>query len=82
MGTLILSGFDWDEGNRGKCRKHGISVEEIEALFSRTVTILPDEGHSTTEDRFKVIGQTAAGASRFPGFHNARTSWGVLYPAD
>jgi uncharacterized DUF497 family protein len=65
METTIVSGFDWDEGNRAKCRKHGISIEEIEELFSRTVMILPDEAHSTTEKRFKAIGQTTAGRHIF-----------------
>jgi uncharacterized protein len=65
MKTAIVSGFDWDEGNRAKCRKHGISIEEIEELFSRTVMILPDEAHSTMEKRFKAIGQTATGRHVF-----------------
>lgn len=30
-----IAGFDWDRGNRAKCRKHGVSAEEIEALFLR-----------------------------------------------
>jgi predicted DNA binding CopG/RHH family protein len=25
--------FDWDEGNRLKCQKHGVSIEEIEDLL-------------------------------------------------
>lgn len=28
-----LENFDWDEGNRLKSRKHGLSCEEIESLF-------------------------------------------------
>ena len=49
METAIVSGFDWDEGNQAKYRKHRISIEEIEELFSRTVMILPEEAHSTME---------------------------------
>jgi hypothetical protein len=30
---MEFSGFDWDEGNRAKCRKHGIPTEVIESLF-------------------------------------------------
>jgi len=35
MMELRVSGFDWDEGNRGKCEKHGVAIAEIEALFVR-----------------------------------------------
>jgi uncharacterized DUF497 family protein len=57
----VVAGFDWDRGNRAKCRKHSVSVEEIESLFLRPVMILPDESHSLTESRLKAIGKTAAG---------------------
>src|SRR5271170_2071366 len=42
-GTMEFDGFDWDEGNRAKCQKHGVSVAEIEGLFRRPVVILPDK---------------------------------------
>jgi uncharacterized DUF497 family protein len=35
-------GFDWDNGNLGKCRKHGVSIEAVESLFGSPVAILPD----------------------------------------
>lgn len=28
-----IAGFNWDNGNSEKCQKHGVSIEEIEALF-------------------------------------------------
>jgi hypothetical protein len=28
-----IAGFDWDDGNRSKCHKHGVSAEEVESLF-------------------------------------------------
>jgi uncharacterized DUF497 family protein len=56
-----ISGFDWDSGNRAKCRSHGVSAEEIESLFRGPVMILPEEARSTTETRMKAIGKTAAG---------------------
>lgn len=58
-------GFDWDDGNRGKCRQHGVSVAEIESLFDRPVLIVPDEMHSTSEERLRAIGKTARGRSIF-----------------
>jgi uncharacterized DUF497 family protein len=27
---MEFDGFDWDAGNREKCRKHGVSTAEIE----------------------------------------------------
>lgn len=59
--TSLASGFDWDEGNRAKCEKHGVSVAEVESLFSGTLTILPDETHSRTEERLRAIGRSKAG---------------------
>ncbi len=59
--TTFVSGFDWDTGNRAKCQKHGVSVDEIEGLFARPVMILPDTAHATTEERLRAIGRTQAG---------------------
>jgi len=28
-----VAGFDWDDGNREKCCKHGVTREEIEGVF-------------------------------------------------
>jgi len=60
-----ISGFDWDEGNRAKCRQHGVSASEVEALFDRPVLIIPDAAHSHSEERLRAIGKTAAGRSVF-----------------
>jgi predicted DNA binding CopG/RHH family protein len=40
--TERISGFDWDQGNRTKCERHGVSIADIEALFERIVLVLPD----------------------------------------
>ena len=57
-----VAGFDWDEGNEEKCLKHGVSIREIEELFESTVTILPDDAHSTdAEERRLVVGRTKRG---------------------
>lgn len=60
-----LSGFDWDERNRQKCRKHGVSIAEIEALFVRPLAIRRDDAHSATERRFTAIGKGMAGRTIF-----------------
>ena len=43
---MEFSGFDWDEANRAKCQKHGVSIAEIEDLFGRVVSVAPDAEHS------------------------------------
>jgi len=56
-----LAGFDWDAGNRAKCQKHGVSVADIEAMFSSPLLIIPDAAHSKTETRIRALGKTGAG---------------------
>jgi uncharacterized DUF497 family protein len=51
--------FDWDDGNRKKCEKHGVSVGEIEALLSGTPRVAPDQKHSKAEGRFIAVGRNA-----------------------
>jgi uncharacterized DUF497 family protein len=58
-----ITGFDWDKGNRGKCAKHGVSIDEIEAVLQSPVIVLPT--HSATEPRFKIVAKTAAGRHLF-----------------
>jgi uncharacterized protein len=42
--------------------EHGVSRPEIEGLFTGSVTVLPDSGHSQTERRFRAIGKTGGRA--------------------
>ncbi|HKO08237.1 MAG TPA: BrnT family toxin [Alphaproteobacteria bacterium] len=62
---VAVSQFDWDDGNRAKCRKHGVSPAEVEALFDRPLLVIPDEAHSEGEKRLRAIGKTARGRSVF-----------------
>lgn len=62
---LAVDGFDWDDGNRAKCLKHGLAVAVIEDLFTRPVAILPDAGHSQQERRYRAIGRTGRGRGVF-----------------
>ena len=75
--AISVTGFDWDPGNRNKCRKHGVSIAEIEALFSKPVAVFPDPAHSQREERFKAIGSTKKGRHIFLVFalrkHGAET---------
>jgi uncharacterized DUF497 family protein len=63
--TEPLSGFDWDAGNRAKCQKHGVSIAEIETLFSSPLLIVPDTTHSKTETRIRALGKTTSGRMVF-----------------
>mgnify|MGYP001045599545 FL=1 len=63
-----VCGFDWDEGNRAKCARHGVSTAEIEELFRGEVWIFPDPAHSLRETRFLGIGRTLAGRHVFVAF--------------
>jgi uncharacterized DUF497 family protein len=62
---LKVAGFDWDHGNRNKCRKHGVSIADIEAMFAKPVAVFPDPSHSQHEERFKAIGATNKGRHIF-----------------
>jgi uncharacterized DUF497 family protein len=65
---IDFAGFDWDEANRKKCRKHGVSLAEIEALFANEPRIAPDPKHSADEDRFLAVGRTRAERPLFVAF--------------
>jgi uncharacterized protein len=63
-----VSGFDWDDGNRAKCQKHGVSIAHIEALFAAGPRVAPDRSHSADEDRLIAVGRTTAGRPVFVAF--------------
>lgn len=65
---MVISGFDWDDHNRGKCQKHGVSKDEIEALFFTGLMVQPDIAHSDREERFLAIGKSLAGRWIFLAF--------------
>ena len=64
-GLLRFEGFDWDAGNAEKCQKHGLSIAEVESVFSDRVLILNDTTNSETEQRFRAIGNAASGRKAF-----------------
>ena len=62
----LFHGFNWDAGNIDKCRKHGVSIDEVENLFDKgDLQIEPDIANSKVEDRFNAIGKTKEGRSIF-----------------
>ena len=63
--TDILSfaeDFEWDEGNIKKnWERHRVShIECEEIFFNRPIIVKKDEPHSTSEDRYFVLGKTDA----------------------
>ena len=67
--SVEAHGFDWDEGNRTKCQKHGVSLAEIEwALRHGLLRVTDDHKHSLEEMRRIAIGRTQAGRLVLVGF--------------
>ena len=64
----MFSGLDWDDGNRTKCQKHGVSLAEIEALFRGPISIRADLVHSVAEYRYQAVGRTETGRAVFVVF--------------
>jgi uncharacterized protein len=63
------AGFDWDDGNREKCRKHGLSIDEIEQILAHSESfIVPSLRSADYESRFIAIGRTTEGRWAFVVF--------------
>ena len=55
---MRFEGFNWDEGNSGKCTKHGLNRKNIEKFFlQKEIYVAPDLKHSDLETRFLAIGK-------------------------
>jgi|SRR3954454_17032896 uncharacterized protein len=76
--SVEFSGFDWDDGNRKKCQKHGVSIDEIENLFLEQPRVAPDLLHSGEEDRFIAVGRTTERRPLFVAFTFRKSAMGVL----
>lgn len=68
--TKVL-GFDWDDGNLAKCRKHGVSVEEIEFILSNDPIVSPDMTHSLDEQRMIAVGRHCRGPANLCGLYGS-----------
>jgi uncharacterized DUF497 family protein len=72
--------FDWDGGNREKCRRHGMSIPEIEYVLAHSETyIMPDRRNSEYEPRFIAIGRTAAARYAFVAFTPRQRDQGIVW---
>ena len=65
--------FEWDPGNAGKNKKHGVEDSESEEVFfdDRKV-LLRDAAHSLGEERFILLGKTKRGRLLFVVFAQRR----------
>lgn len=52
---IAVEESDWDDGNRGKCTAHGLSIDEIEQVFAGPLRVYPDPAHSGQETRYLAI---------------------------
>ncbi len=65
---MEFGGLEWDNGNREKCQRHGVTIAEIEEIFARPVLIINDPHDAQTERRFRAIGTTTQGRKLFVVF--------------
>ena len=56
----MIPNFDWDlDKARENVRKHGVTFEEAATAFADDDALIEDDiGHSTSEDRFIIIGMS------------------------
>ncbi|ETX09026.1 BrnT family toxin [Candidatus Entotheonella palauensis] len=51
--------FDWDDRNRDKCQKHGLTLDEIDAFFRQDrLYIAPAIKHTEDEQRLLAVGRS------------------------
>lgn len=59
MINILTLAFDWDDGNRDKCQKHGLTLDEIEAFFRQDrLYIAPALKHTEDEQRLLAAGRS------------------------
>jgi uncharacterized DUF497 family protein len=65
---LRVVAIDWDDGNRAKCGKHGVTLAEIEQALRGELVVVDDPEHSAVEPRFRGVGRTRSGRHVFVAF--------------
>ncbi len=65
---MQFDGFDWDDGNREKCCKHGVSVAEIEFVLENSDYLSDDPAHSIREQRSIAVASGPKGRVTFVAF--------------
>ena len=62
----MVVAFDWDSGNLAKCRKHGVSIVEVEEALGLVAFVVNDPFPG--EKRYRTVGVTLAGRHVFAVF--------------
>ena len=75
---MVINGFDWDDGNRLKCQKHGLTLEEVESIFLGEPVVSLNAKHFSPEERFHAIGKTNAGRYAYVVFTFRQTDSQIL----
>jgi uncharacterized DUF497 family protein len=65
---MEFDGFDWDDGNRAKCCKHGVGLAEIEFVLANPDYLSEDPTHSIHEQRSIAVGSGPGGRVMFVAF--------------
>jgi uncharacterized protein len=79
MQRALFSGFAWDDANRRKCQKHGVSISEIEYVLGHAETLIkPGLKNPQSEPRFLAIGQTQKGRYTFVVFTPRQSAGAML----
>ena len=59
---LAFSSFEWDDGNRRHCQKHGLSPKQIEHFLQQdSLLVAPDVLRTQQEERYLAIGRSQTG---------------------
>lgn len=65
---MRIDGFEWDDGNWPKCAKHGLTKDDIEAVFKGSVDVFPARESSLDETRHLAVGLNGEGRHVFVVF--------------
>ena len=80
---LQFTGFEWDDGNRGHCQKHGLSQIEIEGFFQQdNLLVAPDLLHAEREERYLAIWSSTDGKTDAGGLHDQDSGQDRVAPSD
>lgn len=75
--------FEWDKGNAGKNRRHGVEDSEAEeTFFDERKLLLRDSVHSAAEERFILIGKTKKERLLFVAFTRRRSKIRIISARD
>lgn len=79
--TVVL--FEWDKGNSGKNKNHGVEDREAEeAFFDTRKQTFRDTIHLQREERFRIIGKTKHGRLLFVVFTARREKVRIISARD